>query len=210
MERGGILRPIWLPVVVAVIVIPTVAAPVADAATAEEVVRAAEARGDRPTQILALAPTRPHFLDRWAGDMSQAQAEARHTLEVTVASLRHEHVDARSEVGDSDTVLAIEDALREFPADEVVLATGTAEDDPDGRFYGAARRALTRVRVRGYPCSCPPSKSISAAARDRTSANASKSVGCRWAFFPAGSRSGSSMPTRRRKPNRGSTRSSTP
>jgi hypothetical protein len=190
MEQGGILKPIWLPVVVAVIVIPTVAAavvggpglaivvavvvlaatvflalrsmpkepieaaprpdqthrvlialtaPVADAATTEEVVRAAEARGDRPTQILALAPTRPHFLDRWASDVSEAQAEARHTLEVTVASLRREHVDARSEVGDSDTVLAIEDALREFPADEVVLATGTAEDDPDG---AAAARDL--------------------------------------------------------------------
>jgi hypothetical protein len=190
MERGGILKPIWLPVVVAVIVVPTVAgailggpglailiavvvlaaivvlaarsrpkepievapppdathrvllaltAPVPGAATAEEIVRAAEARGDRPTQILALAPTRPHFLDRWASDVSEAQAEAQHRLDVTVASLRREHVDARAEVGDSDTVLAIEDALREFPADEVVLATGSAEDDPDG---AAAARAL--------------------------------------------------------------------
>jgi hypothetical protein len=188
MERGGILRPIWLPVIVAVIVVPTVlgavfggpglgiliavvllvaivvvavrsrpkepietaaapdathrvllalTVPVEDAATAEKVVRAAEARGDRPTQILALAPTHPHFLDRWASDVGEAQAEARHKLDLTVATLRREHVDARTAIGDSDVVLAIEDALREFPADEVVLATGSPEDDPEGAAAAA-------------------------------------------------------------------------
>ncbi|HVW46684.1 MAG TPA: hypothetical protein VHA76_06505, partial [Solirubrobacterales bacterium] len=120
--------------------------PVADEGTAERVVRAAEARGDRPTQILALAPTRPHFLDRWASDVGASEAEARHKLDITVASLRREHVDARAEVGDSDVVLAIEDALREFPADEVILATGTAEDDPDGT--AAARDLAERLPMR--------------------------------------------------------------
>jgi hypothetical protein len=195
MERDGNLKPIWLPVAVAVIVIPTAAgailggpglavliavlvlvaivfvavrsrpkvpievapapdathrvllaltATVPDAATAGKIVRAAEAR-DRPTQILALAPTRPHFLDRWASDVSGAQADAQHRLDITVASLRREHVDAKAEVGDSDTVLAIEDALREFPADEVVLATGPEEDDPDGA--AAARTLAERLKI---------------------------------------------------------------
>lgn len=196
MERGGIIKPIWLPLIVAVIVVPTaiaaifggpgpaiivavvvlvavvvtaarsrpkepieavratdpthrvllaLTAPVADAASAEAVVRAAEARGDRPTQILALAPTRPHFLDRWASDVGEAQTEARHKLDVTVASLRREHLDAQAQVGDSDVVLAIEDALREFPADEVVLATGSDQDDPDGA--AAARDLSERLRM---------------------------------------------------------------
>ncbi|MBS1861167.1 MAG: hypothetical protein JSS68_05580 [Actinobacteria bacterium] len=197
MDKGGIIKPIWLPLIVAIIVVPTVVAavfggpglaiivalvlliavvalaarsrpkepietaqqpdgthrvllaltaPVEDAASAEEVVRAAEARGHRPTQILALAPTRPHFLDRWASDVGEAQAEARRQLDVTVANLRREHLDARSEVGDSDVVLAIEDALREFPADEVVLATGSQEDDPEGA--AAARDLAERLPIR--------------------------------------------------------------
>jgi hypothetical protein len=119
--------------------------PVAGATTAEEVVRAAEARGDRPTEILALAPTHPHFLDRWASDIGEAQAEARLKLDVTVTSLRREHIEARTEVGDSDVVLAIEDALREFPADEVVLATGSAEDDPEGT--AAAKDLAERLEM---------------------------------------------------------------
>jgi hypothetical protein len=197
MERGGIFKPIWLPVIVAVIVVPTalgavfggpgvgiviavvvlvaivvlavrsrpkepietapapdktthrvllaLTAPVADRATADKVVRAAEARGNRPTEILALAPTHPHFLGRWASDVREAEVEARQELDVTVASLRREHVDAQTEVGDSDVVLAIEDALREFPADEVVLATGSAEDDPDGT--AAARNLAERLQI---------------------------------------------------------------
>lgn len=196
VERSGEFKPIWLPVIVAVIVVPgalgailggpglgiliavvlllaivglavrnrpkgpieaaaspddthhvllALTTPVADPSTADAVVRAAEAR-DRPTQILALAPTRPHFLDRWASDVSEAQAEARHTLDVTVASLRREHVDAGTEVGDSDIVLAIEDALREFPADEVVLATGPADEDPEGAR--AARDLAERLEMR--------------------------------------------------------------
>ena len=194
MERGGILKPIWLPVVVAVLVVPTVVAaildgpglaivvavvllvaivfitvrsrpkgpievaaapdathrvllaltaPVTDTTTAERVVGAAEARGKRPTEILALAPTRPHFLDRWASDVGESEAEARRKLDVTVASLRREHVDAETEIGDSDIVLAIEDALHEFPADEVVLATGPEEDDPAGA--AAARELAERL-----------------------------------------------------------------
>jgi hypothetical protein len=196
VERRGTLKPIWLPAVVAVIVVPAalgavfggpglgiliavvllvaivllavrgrpkepieaasppdathrvllaLTTPVADATSAEEVVRAAEARDDRPTEILALAPTRPHFLDRWASDVSKAQAEAHHELDVTVASLRREHVDARTAVGDSDIVLAIEDALREFPADEVVLATGSAKDDPEGT--AAAKELAKRLEM---------------------------------------------------------------
>jgi hypothetical protein len=196
IERGGIIKPIWLPVVVVVLVVPTVVAaivggpglavlvavlllvaivfvavrsrpkvpievaaapdathrvllaltaPVADPTTADQVVRAAEARGRRPTEILALAPTRPHFLDRWASDVGKSEAEARHKLDVTVASLHSEHVDARAEVGDSDIVQAIEDALREFPADEVVLATGPEEDDPAGA--AAARDLAERLTV---------------------------------------------------------------
>jgi hypothetical protein len=196
MERGGILKPIWLPVVVAVLVVPTVVAavlggpglaiivavlllvaivfvtvrgrprgpievavapdathrvllaltaPVADTTTADWVVRAAEARGKRPTEILALAPTRPHFLDRWASDVGESEAEARRKLDVTVASLRREHVDAETEIGDSDIVQAIEDALREFPADEVVLATGPEEDDPAGA--SAARDLAERLTM---------------------------------------------------------------
>lgn len=196
MERGGVIRPIWLPLIVAVLVVPIVlgaflggpslgfavalvllvaivvvavrggrnrpieagdpadgvhrvllamTVPIGDPATTEEVVRAAEARGDRPTEVLALAPTRPHLLDRWAGDVGESQAEARHTLDVTVASLHQAQVETQAQIGDSDIVQAIEDALRAFPADEVILATGPAEEDRAGST--AARRLEERLRV---------------------------------------------------------------
>lgn len=209
MEKGGILKPIWLPVVVTAIVVPTalaaifggpglaivvaivllgaivviaargrstepieapaagddrhrvllaVTAPVADAAAAEAVVRAAEAGGDRPTEILALAPTRPHFLDRWAGDVAAAEAEARHMLEVTVARLRREHLDARAEIGDADIVQAVEDALGDFPADEVVLVTGPTGDDAAGA--AAARSLSGRLQMRfEHVVAAPPNAS---------------------------------------------------
>jgi hypothetical protein len=53
-------------------------------------------------------------------------------------------VEAR--VGDSDPVKAIEDALREFPADEVLVVT-RPDDDASWLEEGSGETAQTRFRV---------------------------------------------------------------
>ena len=64
----------------------------------------------------------------WARPASEAQRK----LVLSVASLGKADVAAEAAVGDEDLVQAVEDRLREYPADEVILVTGTPAEDPDG------------------------------------------------------------------------------
>jgi hypothetical protein len=54
--------------------------------------------------------------------------------------------DVQAEVGDSDPVTAIEDALREFPADEVLVIT-RPDDDASWLEAGSGEKAQTRFRL---------------------------------------------------------------
>ncbi len=54
---------------------------------------------------------------------------------------------ARGEIGDADPLLAIEDALARFPADEIVIATA-----PAGRSNWIERRLVEKATARfGIP-----------------------------------------------------------
>jgi hypothetical protein len=55
------------------------------------------------------------------GDVDDSVHDAEQKLAVSLAELRRRGIPVRGEVGDSDPVLAAEDALREEPADEVVI-----------------------------------------------------------------------------------------
>jgi hypothetical protein len=83
-----------------------------------------ELRGSEPAEVFVVAPaltsSRFHFL---AGEVDQEIADARQRLEATIETLRQLGHSASGEVGDSDPNLALEDALRRFDADEVVIAT---------------------------------------------------------------------------------------
>jgi hypothetical protein len=57
----------------------------------------------------------------WVSDPDDAIAEAESTTEASVAGLRAEGIDAEGETGESDPVLALEDALATFPADRIVI-----------------------------------------------------------------------------------------
>ncbi len=85
----------------------------------EEVV--AHAAG-RPIEILVVAPALGSRLSHWTGD-DHARHEAEGNLERTVEALTAAGVSARGEVGSDDPIQAADDALREFPADELVFAT---------------------------------------------------------------------------------------
>jgi hypothetical protein len=83
-------------------------------------------------EVVVLAPAQTSLLDRWASDVRRSRAEAQRKLVLSVASLGKANVAATATVGDEGIVQAVEDRLRDFPANEVVLVTGTPEDDVNG------------------------------------------------------------------------------
>jgi hypothetical protein len=60
-------------------------------------------------------------------DVDEARELARARLEKSVAALARLGIEATGDVGDADPNLAIEDALRLFPADEVIISTHPPE-----------------------------------------------------------------------------------
>jgi hypothetical protein len=59
----------------------------------------------------------------WASDIDHGLDLARERMDRSVTALRSVGVEVRAEVGDPDPNMAIEDALRMFPADEIVIST---------------------------------------------------------------------------------------
>lgn len=59
----------------------------------------------------------------WASDIDESIELARERLDRSLAAIEGLGLRAQGEIGDSDPELAIEDALRLFPADEVLIST---------------------------------------------------------------------------------------
>jgi len=59
----------------------------------------------------------------WASDLDEGIELAQQRMELSLSAISRLGLEARGEVGDSDPNLAIEDALRTFPADEIVIST---------------------------------------------------------------------------------------
>jgi hypothetical protein len=85
-------------------------------------------------------------LDWLANDEDDARAEAESRAVGVGRAVAPEAERTEAEVGDTDPVQAIEDALRIFPADELVLVT--RKDDEAGWLEeGAADEALARFNL---------------------------------------------------------------
>ncbi len=79
---------------------------------------------DRPREVMVVAPALIGSAIKHAmGDVDEARAEAQGVLEQSLAQLKSEGVEAGGQVGDSDPLLALQDALQTFPADEIVIVT---------------------------------------------------------------------------------------
>jgi hypothetical protein len=61
--------------------------------------------------------------EHWASDIDEGLDLARERMGRSVTALRGVGVEVRAEVGDPDPNMAIEDALRTFAADEIVIST---------------------------------------------------------------------------------------
>ena len=105
-------------------------------------------RAEHKPEVLVLAPATNSAVAHWLSDLRKARFDAQRRLTLSLATLATIDVDARGEVGDSDTVQAVEDALRSFPAQEVVFVTQRGV----GGDVGEVRRRLDRpVRVLEAP-----------------------------------------------------------
>jgi hypothetical protein len=85
-------------------------------------------------------------LDWLATDEDEARGEAAERAAGVGEAVAPEADEVETEVGDSDPVQAIEDALRTFPADELLLVT-RRDDDAGWLEEGAAAEALARFSL---------------------------------------------------------------
>ncbi len=99
---------------------------VAGRALLDEIRSRCEGRG---SEIFVVVPALPGSrLEHLAHDVDRAIAEARERLGRSLEAMRGAGLSARGQVGDHhDPNVAIEDALREFAADEVVISTHPPE-----------------------------------------------------------------------------------
>ena len=110
---------------------------------AELLDRIRELREGGRTELLVVAPALNTPLRHLASDEDAARATARERLDRSLARLRQEGIEARGEVGDGDPLQAIEDALRTFGADEILIST-----HPEGRSNWLERGVVTGARER--------------------------------------------------------------
>jgi hypothetical protein len=100
-----------------------------------------QAAGDEAPEVRVVVPAAKLSPLQWlASDEDAARARAAEDAQAAADALPGA---AEGEVGDADPVQAIEDALRTFPADELVIAT-RAGDEADWLERGSGEEALRR------------------------------------------------------------------
>jgi hypothetical protein len=106
----------------------------------EEIRRHSEgARAD----VLVVCPALNTPLKHWVSDDDQARDAAQERLVRSLTRLKEVDIDARGEIGDGEPLQAIEDALRTFGADEIIIST-----HPEGRSNWLEKGVVTGARER--------------------------------------------------------------
>jgi hypothetical protein len=83
---------------------------------------------NRDCEVLVVTPALVGSrASHWASDIDEAIELARQRMELTLIAIGELGLKAKGEIGDSDPNMAIEDALRSFPADEIVISTHPPE-----------------------------------------------------------------------------------
>ena len=98
---------------------------------------------DTRTVILVCTPALNSRLRYWASDEDGARAAAQERLDASLERLRSLGIDASGEVGDANPLQAMEDALRTFGADEIIIST-----HPEGRSHWLERGVVEHARER--------------------------------------------------------------
>lgn len=88
-----------------------------------------EAIGEKRKRLVLVAPALTGSpLEHAMGSVDDAISEAATRLQATEEALEEKGFDVESRVGDSDPILAIEDAMREFPIELIVIVSQEGED----------------------------------------------------------------------------------
>ena len=95
------------------------------------------------TEVLVVSPALNSPLKHWTSDEDGARESAGERLEASLRAMREAGIEARGEVGDGDPLQAIEDALRTFSPDEIVIST-----HPPGRSHWLEREVVGAARER--------------------------------------------------------------
>ena len=78
--------------------------------------------------LVVTPPLAGSAAEHWSSDIDEGIADAQQRLEASVATMRQAGLNVRGQLGDHhDPNQAIEDALSDFAADEVVISTHTPE-----------------------------------------------------------------------------------
>jgi GABA permease len=94
-------------------------------------------------EVLVVCPVLVGRSRYWTSDLSAGISSARERLLASLASLRARGIAADGIVGDGHPLLAIEDALRVFPSDHVLIVT-----HPPARSVWLERKLIARARSR--------------------------------------------------------------
>jgi hypothetical protein len=94
-------------------------------------------------EVLVVTPALNSPLKHWVSDEDDARAAAQERLDASLAKLGEAGVEARGEVGDGNPLQAMEDALRTFGADEIIIST-----HPEGRSNWLERGIVQKARER--------------------------------------------------------------
>ncbi len=95
------------------------------------------------TQFLVVCPALNSRLKTFTSDEDPAREAAQARLDVTLARLRSVGIEAQGEVGDGDPLVAVDDAMRTFGPNEIVIST-----HPPGRSNWLERGIVESVRAR--------------------------------------------------------------
>ena len=93
--------------------------------------------------VLLVCPALNSRLSTWTSDEDGARSAAQSRLDRSLERLAELGVHARGEIGDGDPLQALEDALRTFPADEIVIST-----HPPGRSHWLEQGVVEQARLR--------------------------------------------------------------
>jgi len=79
---------------------------------------------DRRCEVMVVTPALASSrASHWASDIDEAIELARQRMELSLIEIKQLGLKAKGEIGDSDPNVAIEDALRVFAADEILIST---------------------------------------------------------------------------------------
>jgi hypothetical protein len=111
-----------------------------------DALRSALGEGAGDAEVMVVAPALDSRTRFWTSDNDDAIARAQEVQQESVERLAEDDVDAVGDTGETDPLLALQDALATFPADEIVLFT-RPEGDRNWAEEGLLEQAQERFSV---------------------------------------------------------------